>query len=128
MGPIPEEMQRFLARNIESIDQLEVLRILGKAPEREWSSTDLAREVQAQPAALAGHLAALHGRGLLTAVTRDGILFARHGPHTPELAGLVSRLLQLYEERPVTLIKMVYAQASDHLQAFAEAFRFRKED
>ena len=54
-------------------------------------------------------------------------MFARHGP-VPALADLVVRLLQLYKERPVTLIKMVYARAKDPLRTFADAFRLRKEE
>jgi hypothetical protein len=111
VDPIPEEIARFLATNIDSFAQLEVLRVLGDDPSKEWAAAELSREVQARPAALASHLAVLQSRGLLTTVTRGADLFCRHGPDTPERERLVSRLLGLYRERPVTLIKMVYAQA-----------------
>jgi hypothetical protein len=44
------------------------------------------------------------------------------------LQELVDRLLQLYRERPVTMIKMVYERAKDPLRKFADAFRLRKEE
>lgn len=40
---------------------------------------------------------------------------------------MVARLLQIYRQRPVSMIKLVYKRAKDSLRAFADAFRFRKE-
>ena len=60
--------------------------------------------------------------------TRGAGLSCRYGVNTPALENMVGRLLQMYKERPVTMIKMVYEQAKDPLRAFADAFRIRKED
>ena len=40
---------------------------------------------------------------------------------------MLDRLFQAYRERPVTLIRMVYARPSAKVIALAEAFRIRKE-
>ena len=128
MEPLPDDIRRFLDGNIETIDQLEVLRVLGEKPDREWTAALLATEVQADPQAVAAHVAALQGRGLLTSFQRGTELITRHGARTPELQVLVGRLLQLYRERPVTMIKMVYERAKDPLRTFADAFRLRKEE
>jgi predicted ArsR family transcriptional regulator len=114
--------------HIETIDQLEILRVLGEDREKEWDSAALAGEVQAEPQAVRAHLAAMHARGLLMTTTRGAGLSCRFGVSTPELEDLVSRVLQTYKERPVTMIKMVYERAKDPLRAFADAFRIRKED
>jgi hypothetical protein len=127
MGPLPDEVRRFTERNIESIDQLEILRVLAETPEKEWDAVALAAAIQADAKEVGLHLAALHGRGLLVAEKRTDWV-GRHGPHTPELEAQVSRLLELYRERPVSMIKMVYAQAASPLRAFAEAFQLRKEE
>jgi hypothetical protein len=128
LEPLPDDIRRFLDGNIETIDQLEVLRVLGEKPDREWTPAQLAAGVQADPQAVAAHVAALHGRGLLTAEQRGPDLVSRHGARTPELQTLVGRLLQLYRERPVTMIKLVYERAKDPLRRFADAFRLRKEE
>jgi hypothetical protein len=108
---IPEEIVSFLDGNIGCVDQLEVLRLLGDEPAREWSAAELAREVQARPQALAADLAALSARGLLVTVPRGPELLYRHGPLSPRLQAVVGRLLELYRKRPVSLIKLVYSQA-----------------
>jgi hypothetical protein len=45
---------------------------------------------------------------------------------TPELAGHVRMLAQAYEERPVTLIRVIYAMRDSKIRTFADAFRLRK--
>jgi len=111
VDPLPEDVARFLDDHIESIDQLEILRVLGEDREREWDSADLAGEVQAEPAAIRTHLTAMQSRGLLRTTTRGVGLSCRYGTGTPELEKIVGRLLQMYKERPVTMIKMVYSEA-----------------
>ncbi len=125
--PIPEEVKRFLEANIDSVDQLEILRVLGEDREREWAAADLARVVQTQPQAIGPHLTALQGRKLLTTQTRGTEFLCCYGPDTPELEALTDRLLQVYRERPVTMINLVYARAREALKTFADAFRFKKE-
>jgi DNA-binding transcriptional ArsR family regulator len=128
LDPLPEEIKRFMDESIESVDQLEILRILGEDPQEEWSVPLLASKVQVEPQTLSSHLAALNSRGLLRAVQRGSDFFCQYGPQTPELEDRVNRLLQLYKERPVTMIRMVYERASKVLQTFADAFKIRKED
>lgn len=126
MEPIPEDVRHFAYRHIESVDQLEILRVLEENREKEWGITALAEATQVEPKALETHLSSLNGRGILIAEKRPDWL-GRYGPHTPELAAQLERLLQLYRERPVSMIRLVYAQAKNPLRAFAEAFQFRKE-
>ncbi len=127
MEPIPEDVARFLYDNVESIDQLEILRVLGEARDKEWDVDVLAVAVQAEPPAVRAHLAAMHARGLLAMTTQGAGHSCRHGARTPELEDMIGRLLRIYQERPVTMIKMVYERARDPLRAFADAFRIRKE-
>jgi hypothetical protein len=126
MDPFPEEIRRFIEFNVESIDQLEILRLLRETPNKEWEVPALAAEVQAPEKVVASHLVALHGRGLLFAEKRNDWI-GRYGPHTPEHAQQVELLLKCYEERPVSMIKLVNSLAKSPLQAFAEAFQIRKE-
>jgi predicted ArsR family transcriptional regulator len=68
----PDDVRRFIDRYVESIDQLEILRLLWENPAAEWTEAALAAEVQAPPQAVAAHLAALAARGLLRVKARGG--------------------------------------------------------
>jgi hypothetical protein len=114
---------RFLDANVDSIEQLELLRIVGESPGRQWTVQELAAKAQALPAAIT----VLEKRGLLQTQTVGQEVLCSAGIMTPETERLLNRLLQFYNERPVTLIKIVYAKVDDRLKAFADSFRIRKE-
>jgi hypothetical protein len=128
VDPFPEDVRLFLEGNIDCLEQLETLRILGGDPTREWSVADMAREAQTDAERMVGHLAALQARGLLTSERREGTVYCRYGVRTPDLEQKVSRLLESYRQRPVTMIRMVYEKSSNALRTFAEAFRLRKKE
>jgi hypothetical protein len=126
--PFPDDIRRFVDGNVESIDQLEILRVLGEDPAREWDAAGLAAAVQGSPTTVAADAAALHARGLIAAERRSmNAVVYRHGARDPDLAARLGRLLQLYRERPVTMIRLVYDRAKDPLRSFADAFRLRKD-
>lgn len=128
MDPFPDDVRQFLEGNIDCLEQLETLRILESDPTRQWKATAIAREVQASPEAMAAHLAALHARGLILLQGREANASCQYGPRTPELERAVARLLELYQQRPVTMIRMVYDRAGAALKTFADAFRLRKKE
>lgn len=68
----------------------------------------------------------MHARGLLST---EGGASARYrlsdGPS--ERAALLAQLARCYEERRVTIITLIYSRPRDHIQGFADAFRFREE-
>jgi len=113
VDPFPEEIQKFLDANIDSVEQLEILRIVAEVPDREWCATALVREVQARPQDIAAHMTALHARGLLTLVMLDKDVHCKKGARTPELAAQIACLLQQYGQRPVTMINMVHARRGE---------------
>jgi hypothetical protein len=126
--PFPEDIIRFLYDHIDSIDRLEILRILGEDREKEWDSVALAGAVQADPQVVRAHLMAMHSRGLLMVMLRGADLACRYGARTPELEDMVNRLLRTYTERPVTTINLVYERARNPLRALADALRIKKSD
>lgn len=121
----PDDVRRFLDENVDSIDQLEVLRLLWEDPAAEWTGAALTAEVQAQPADVAAHVAALAARGLIHAEPRGAGVACRYGPRTPDLDARLRKVLEHYRERPVSMIKLVAARVNDPLRALADAFRLR---
>ncbi len=116
---ISEEIARFIETNIESVDQLEILRLLVGDPEKEWNTEALACEAQIPPRTIRLHLDALERRGFLS-VVRGPVLSSRYCPRTATLGDDVHKLLQLYNERPVTIIRLIYARAKRPLNIFAD--------
>ena len=51
----------------------------------------------------------------------------RYRPASEELARHVATLAQAYEQRPVTLVRLVYALRDRKIRSFAGAFKLRKD-
>ncbi len=123
MDPIPASVERFLHANIDSVDQLEILRLLASDPQRLFAAAELAHERQITPQDIERHLTMLDSRGLIT-ITAQQPLACKHGARTPEIQREVELLARTYLERPVSLIRMLY-EHEKQLRLFAEAFRLK---
>jgi hypothetical protein len=53
-------------------------------------------------------------------------LIAQPGAVPAELAAPVAMLAKAYEERPVTLFRIIYALRDANIRSFADAFKLRK--
>jgi hypothetical protein len=105
----PDDVRRFIDGWIDSVDQLEILRLLADHPETAWDASAVARELPAA-AAPAAALGVLHDRGLLTAERRGAAVVYRHDPDAA-VADQLSRVLHFYHERPVSVIRAVYTRS-----------------
>jgi hypothetical protein len=107
-----DEFCRFIQTAVPSVDAAEVLLQLFGEPERWWD-----------PAALQAPVDGFQARGLI-AVGPDKRV--QYRPANPELDAHVRTLAQAYKERPVTLIRMIYALRDTRIQTFADAFKLRR--
>jgi hypothetical protein len=121
-----DEFCRFLQRAIPAVDAAELLLLLADRPEAWWQPMDavaaLSRSGLTQPEA-ARYLDVFAGAGVIERA-EDGRV--RYRAATEEDARHVRTLAQAYEERPVTLIRMIYALRDSKISTFADAFRLRK--
>lgn len=121
--PISAEAKQLIARNIHSIEQLEVFLLLGKDAKRLYSPAEVFQAIKTNEASIARCLHLFVRDGLVTAESDGHFQFVDDA----KLLGIVSELAQAYRERYVALIGMIYNKPDQQMQSFANAFRFRKE-
>lgn len=111
----------FLQSNIASVDAAEVLLLLYRNPDRDWTPADVL-------ARLGPVLSEPEVRTILDDFRAKGLAAEpyRYLPASPELAAHVKTLALAYDERPVTLFRLIYALRQSGLQALADAFRIRR--
>ena len=127
MSELTEPIQRFIAENIASVAQLEVLLLLKDSSERVWTVEEVARSLYTGETLIAAHLADWETRGLLASEPNPPGAY-RYSPSTPELAQLVIGLAEAYRARRVSVITEIYSKPVDKVRTFADAFRLRKGD
>jgi hypothetical protein len=123
-----DEFCRFLRVAVPSVDAAELLLLFARERERWWSASE-AREALLPSGASLGEadlarcLATLQATALI-AVGPDKRVQYRPGFST--LEAHVRTLEQAYRERPVTLIRVIYALRDSSIQSFADAFRLKR--
>jgi len=121
-----DEFCAFVQKAIPAVDAAEILLVLYEQPDAWWHPGEVARKLQpaanVSDAEAARYLELFHTRGLL-AIDPDKRY--QYRPASEILAAYVRTLAQAYNERPVTLIRMIYALRDSKIQSFADAFKLR---
>jgi predicted deacylase len=122
-----EEFCGFIHTAIPSVAAAELLLLIFRHPGRWWTALELRgalpSDVNITEAETAACLDALRSRGL---VEFDDKKRTRYCAASDALDTQVRTLAQAYNERPVTLIRMIYALRDSKIQSFADAFKIRK--
>jgi hypothetical protein len=118
---LPTEVRELIARNLASMEHVDVLLVLHRAPERHWSAAGLAGELHSNVASVTRTLRDLATSGLV-AEGGDGFHFA---PASPGLRRATELLLEAYNARPVTLVRAIYDRPPSAVKSFADAFRLK---
>lgn len=126
MSDLPDDIRRFIIANVPSVAQLEVLLLLRGEREKEWSPTEVSRLLYAAPDPIAAQLADLEAKGLLYLAQGPEVRY-RYRPGNDELDAVVGRLAELYKDRRVAVVSLIYSEPVDKARSFADAFRIRKD-
>jgi hypothetical protein len=121
----PETLRAFIREHIPDVDAAELLIKLAREPARQYAVPSLVDELQ--PTAISEvsarrHLSSFEERGL---VESAGELF-RYSPASPEVDSCVQALMRVYNARPVTMVRVIYALRDEKIRSFADAFRIKK--
>lgn len=122
---LPADVRHLLTEHIRSIEQLEILLLLRDGASRCWTPAEVYQVVQSSERSVENTLASLHKQGLI--VTAQGDAAYRFGPRSRQLEETVSNLAHFYSERRVRVVEAIYAERPSEVDAFAKAFRLRKD-
>jgi hypothetical protein len=121
---VPTDVERFIADEVESVEQLEVLLLLRAAPDKEWTAHEVARALVSQVDSVADWLARMAVRNLLSQANGR----YRFSPATPEVARTIDALAESFAKYRVTVVGLIFSKPSERVRLFADAFRIRQRD
>ena len=123
---IPEDVQKFILQNIDSVAQLEGLLLLRNTPARELSADAISEQLYITREETAELLNRLVARGLLAESTTSQPLY-RYQPASPEIDVIVEHVADAYARYLVPVTHLVHSKSRTRIQEFADAFWIRKE-
>jgi hypothetical protein len=121
----PADIKGFIADNIDTVAQLELLLLLRSESGKMWTAEDAGKALYSSADVTALQMADLQQKRLLAPGAGPNTFIYR--PEPVEVARLVDRLADLYRERRVAVITAVYTKPIDKIKSFADAFRLRKD-
>jgi len=127
VSELSKNLLNFLQSNIPAFPAVELLLFLSNQPKKRWKPTEIIEKIKPiviSPSLVQEYLALFKARGLLEGDPEAGFCFA---PASEHLQIVVSELAQAYNERPVTLIRTIYALAENKIQSFADSFRLKSD-
>jgi hypothetical protein len=117
---ISDQLARFVASHIVSVEQLEILLLLRQHRDRALTASELNDVIRSSESSVGSRLVDLERRGL---VRREQTRFRYQPPS--ELEELLSDLAAAYAEQRYTVIDLIFAKGNDKLRVFADAFKVR---
>jgi hypothetical protein len=121
------EIESFIGRNIDTVEDLEILLLLQGSPERFWAVDEVAAELRLSPAAAHSILDRLCSRNLLDVKTTTEVMFCFR-PTTDELRGGVLALAAAYRRSRLRVLAALYTSKHKRARDFADAFLIKKGD
>jgi hypothetical protein len=125
-GVFTAEVERLIRDHIHSTEQLEILLLLAKTPQQEWSAVAVSRELHRQADSVALRLEAFGAQELVLVRAETPPLY-RFNSATREAPAILA-LDRLYTERKDAVIQKIFATPHDNLRTFSDAFRLRRND
>jgi hypothetical protein len=120
------ELEKFIAEEIQSLEQVEILLLLSGNPHKSWSSRGVYDVVKSNPASVDARLEELTARGILIKEAHPEVRY-QFAPKDENVWKVVNELRDAYKERPVKVVQAIYSKPPDAVQEFARAFRVRKD-
>ncbi len=118
------ETAEFIRNSFKSVWALELLLLMRRERGREWSVTDLSRELRANDSIVSGILPEFIENGFVSETRKK--LF-RYKPKRRMLEQLVDRVAEAYAKNRVRVTEEILNAPNNQIQTFANAFKIKKD-
>ena len=119
----PDAFCAFLQSCVTSVDAAELLLVLWRKPTSTWSINELATYLipmgNVSEQEVARYVELFEQRGMISRTDDARVRYQS----IPDFDMHVENLARLYLQRPVTLIRMIYALRDTKIKTLADAFR-----
>ena len=121
-----EELDKFIATEINSLEQLEILLLLSGNPHKWWTASGVYDVIKSSPQSVQDRLDEMLSRGMLRKETDSEVRY-QFGPSEAAIWRTINELREAYKERSVKVVQAIYSKPPDAVQEFAKAFRVRRD-
>ncbi len=124
---IPRDVEEFILRSIHSVEQLEILLLLAKDIDRDWTVEEILSVIKTAPSSVESRLTDLCGRRLVSKRLVN-VRTVYRCSMTPSVTSCVHELSKFYESHKDAVITLIYSRPAEAIRIFAEALQIRRDD
>lgn len=124
VADLSPDLQRFIARHIQSVEKLEILLLFFREPARSWPLSEILQQIQSSQSSVNQKIDSLIAEGFVTREKADTFKFQAK----PALETQVAALDAAYRQRRIKVIEAIFSKTTEELRAFSDAFKIRKEN
>lgn len=123
---VSADVREMVRKRVTSMDHVEVIVGLRGAGEAGMTETQLRTATRLDSAQLARAVRDLLRADIIALDAAAGCY--RYQPRSDADRATLESIMQLYHQKPVTLVKLIYSMPSVTIDAFADAFRLREDE
>lgn len=120
--------RRFLADDVHSVMQLELVLLLHREATRAWTAHEAARELRAPAPWVETQLVDLIALGLVAVEEHDDGAVRYRFLARASRAAVVDEIAGSYPRRRTSIIKAIFSPGPSDVQRFSDAFRLKDDD
>ncbi len=117
-------VRAFLRAHIQSVSQIEILKLMFSAPRRAWTARGVNEVICFNEAAIKRRLLDFAKAGLIVENSSSPGAYECQNPESP-LGAAVRETVEAYLTKPVRVIETIFKPEGDAAQRFADAFLIR---
>lgn len=122
-------IQTFIDENIRCVEELEVLLVLRKHPEKDWDAVDVSHELKIDPISASNYLMGLYLKGLLGHQEHKGRFYSYRYRTVPKAKDKqLSELAAAFERARSEVVDYIFTSQRRQFRAFSEVFDLKKKD
>jgi len=119
-----QQLESFIGTNFRSVWALEVLQYLAANPDSRFTADELIETLRVSDAVVSQSVQNLSAAGLAAVDDEGRVAFFRS---SPEQDSLVQEAIDFYRRSPDKVRRLIVAQCSPGVTAFADAFKLRRD-
>jgi hypothetical protein len=119
-----DQLESFIGTSFRSVWALEVLQYLVANPAAKFTADELITALRISDAVVSQSVENLSAAGLAVVDNEDRVALHQSNPGQ---ARLIAAAIEFYQKSPDKVRRLIVAQASPGVTAFADAFKLRKD-
>jgi hypothetical protein len=123
---IPDNIQRFILRSIDSVSHLEATLLMRYDPAKHWDAKSMAQGLYISEKKAGDVLSDLCSAGFAEKEDADGTSYYYH-PTSSELADAINQLSEIYSRNLIEVTNLIHSKTGRQAQQFGDAFKWQND-